>query len=95
MELGPHVGSAGSHCACSRALAGLSGGRALPQSWFTCRDGLGRRSVVWFEDLRSAAARFRLVGEYGLAGLSWWTADRPFLPALLLQQTLFDVARLP
>lgn len=62
--------------------------------WFTCTDGLGRRSVVWFEDLRSVEARFRLVREYGLAGLSWWTADRPYLPALLLQQALFDVAKL-
>ena len=74
--------------------AALRFDKAAQAPWFTCRDGLGRRSVVWFEDLRSAAARFRLVGEYGLAGLSWWTADRPFLPALLLQQSLFDVARL-
>ncbi len=59
--------------------------------WFTYTDGAGQRNVVWYEDVRSALARLRLVGEYGLAGVSWWTVDRLFRPALLLQQELFTV----
>ncbi|MBR2583706.1 MAG: hypothetical protein IKD61_09965, partial [Oscillospiraceae bacterium] len=48
---------------------------------------------VWFEDARSAQARMRLVEEYGLAGLSIWTADRLWRPALAVLESLFCVEK--
>ena len=62
--------------------------------WFCYTDPEGRRCAVWFEDARSLRARLRLVREYELAGLSWWTADRLFRPGLLLQQDAFVAMKL-
>ena len=61
--------------------------------WFRYTDGEGRAHVVWFEDARSAQARMRLVEEYGLAGLSIWTADRLWRPALAVLESLFCVEK--
>lgn len=48
--------------------------------YFNYTDASGKRHVVWFEDARSVDARLRLVREYGLAGISVWTADRLYRP---------------
>lgn len=34
--------------------------------------------IVWFEDARSIAQKFSLIGEYGLRGAGWWSLMRPF-----------------
>lgn len=34
--------------------------------------------VVWFEDARSVEAKYRLVKEYGLKGVSYWVLAQPF-----------------
>jgi spore germination protein len=34
--------------------------------------------VVWFEDARSMLAKFKLVSEYGLRGVSYWSLGKPF-----------------
>ncbi len=57
--------------------------------WFRYTDAEGLRREVWFEDARSVRARLALVKDYGLAGLSWWTVNRLFRPALEIQQSLF------
>lgn len=62
--------------------------------WFNYADAEGKTHVVWFEDVRSALARLRLVEEYGLAGLSIWTADRLWRPALAALESLYDVEKL-
>ncbi|NLB82267.1 MAG: LysM peptidoglycan-binding domain-containing protein [Clostridiaceae bacterium] len=36
----------------------------------------GAQHVVWFQDARSVAASLRLVPEYNLAGVSYWTINR-------------------
>jgi len=33
---------------------------------------------VWFEDARSAQAKFDLAKEYNLRGISYWTLGYPF-----------------
>lgn len=62
--------------------------------WFRYTDADGTRHEVWFEDARSVKARLELVREYNLAGLSWRTVNRLFRPALLLQESLFDVIKI-
>ena len=62
--------------------------------WFRYTDVEGTRREVWFEDVRSVRARLALVREYGLAGVSWWTVNRLFRPALRLQEALFDTMKL-
>ena len=61
--------------------------------WFRYTDGEGRAHVVWFEDARSALARMRLVEEYALAGVSIWTADRLWRPALAVLESLLCVEK--
>ena len=61
--------------------------------WFRYADAERRTHVVWFEDARSALARMRLVEEYGLAGLSVWTADRLWRSALAVLESLYSVEK--
>lgn len=42
------------------------------------RDLQGRMHEVWFEDARSTKAKFNLIKEYGLRGISYWTLGYPF-----------------
>ena len=41
-------------------------------------DRQGRRHEVWFDDARSIRARLRLIYDYRLGGLSYWTIDNLF-----------------
>lgn len=45
--------------------------------WFTYRKN-GMDHVVWFEDVRSIAAKWDLIREYGLSGGWYWNLMRPF-----------------
>jgi len=46
--------------------------------FFVYRDAQGGMHEVWFEDARSAQAKFDLVKEYGLRGISYWALGYPF-----------------
>lgn len=46
--------------------------------YFRYTDEQGRRHEVWFEDARSAQAKFDLVKEYKLRGVSYWVLGYPF-----------------
>ncbi len=62
--------------------------------WFNYTDAAGRTHVVWFEDARSVVARLQLVGEYSLAGISIWTADKVYRPGLYALQSMYSVEKL-
>ena len=62
--------------------------------WFNYTDAENRRHVVWFEDARSALRRLRLVEEYDLAGISIWTVDKLYRPALYVLQSMFSTEKL-
>ena len=63
-------------------------------AWFNYTDATGQRHVVWFEDARSIRARLRLIGEYGLAGFSIWTADRLWRPIYALLESMYSVEKI-
>ncbi len=46
--------------------------------WFIYTDVDGRLHEVWFEDVRSITAKFRLADEYGLYGIGYWNSMRDF-----------------
>lgn len=46
--------------------------------FFTYQDQQGLSHVVWFEDARSAQAKFDTVKEYRLRGVSYWALGYPF-----------------
>lgn len=62
--------------------------------WFNYTDTAGQRHVVWFEDARSVQARLRLVGEYGIGGISIWTADRLWRPLYGLLESMYSVQKI-
>lgn len=62
---------------------------AAQAPYFSYTDAAGKAHVVWFEDARSINARLDLVREYGLAGISLWTADRLYRPIYELYQAKF------
>ena len=86
-------GSAAADLAVSaQAEIRYDGGAQSP--YFRYTDPAGKRHVVWFDDARSVRARLRLVEEYGLAGISIWTADKLYRPALHVLQSMFSAEKL-
>jgi spore germination protein len=57
-------------------------------------DEEGRTHEVWFEDARSAQAKFNLVKEYGLRGISYWVLGYPFPQNWELLEDNFRVRKL-
>lgn len=62
--------------------------------FFNYYDAEGRRHEVWFEDARSYDARLRLVDEYQLGGVSFWTVDHLFRPGYLVMQNINSINKL-
>lgn len=52
-----------------------------------------RQHVVWFEDARSIEAKLRLVNEYNLGGVSYWTIGRYFPQNWLVLQSLYNIRK--
>ena len=57
-------------------------------------DEQGRQHEVWFEDARSAQAKFDLVKDYGLDGISYWVLGYPFPQNWVLLEDNFRVRKL-
>ena len=53
----------------------------------------GTRHVVWFDDAKSIDAKLRLVDEFDLAGASYWTINRCFIPNWEIVQNLFEIVK--
>ena len=68
--------------------------RSAEAPYFHYSDASNRRHTVWFEDARSIRARLALVGEYGLGGISLWTADRLWLPVYSLLESMYGVEKI-
>lgn len=62
--------------------------------YFNYTDTDGAAHIVWFDDPRSIAAKLTLVDEYALAGVSWWTVNRCYIPAWLIMQELFEIEKI-
>lgn len=57
-------------------------------------DENGIRHVVWFEDSRSMMAKFNLVKQYGLRGVSYWALGKPFPQNWALLNSMFGITKL-
>jgi spore germination protein len=57
-------------------------------------DAQGRMHEVWFEDARSAQAKFDLVKSYGLAGISYWALGYPYPQNWTLLEDNFTLRKL-
>ena len=61
--------------------------------WFRYTDSTGKRHEVWFEDARSLRAKFRLVDEYGLAGVSYWNLNSLFRTNCIVYESMYSVEK--
>ena len=61
--------------------------------YFNYTEG-GVNHVVWFDDPRSIEAKLALIDEYSLAGVSYWTVNRCYVPNWLILQSMYDVVKL-
>lgn len=60
---------------------------------FNYTDDEGRQHEVWFEDARSIQAKFNLIKELGLRGISYWKLGLPFPQNWLLLTDNFKVVK--
>jgi spore germination protein len=60
---------------------------------FSYIDAEGRTHQVWFEDARSIQAKFNLVKELGLRGISYWKLGLPFPQNWLLLEDNFQIVK--
>lgn len=56
-------------------------------------DAQRRQHIVWFEDARSIQQKLKLVTEFGLAGISYWTIGRPFPTNWFVLSSTFNVTK--
>lgn len=61
--------------------------------FFNYTDSQGRRHEVWFDDARSIQARLRLVDEYGLGGVSYWTINSFNAANWIVLSSMYDVEK--
>lgn len=61
--------------------------------FFRYTDDQGRLHEVWFEDARSAQAKFDVVKEYGLKGISYWALGYPFPQNWTLLENNFHIIK--
>ena len=60
---------------------------------FSYRDKAGKEHEVWFEDARSIAAKFELLKELKLRGMSYWKLGISFPQNWLLISEYFNVRK--
>ena len=61
--------------------------------FFRYRDGDGKQHEVWFEDARSLRAKYALVNEYDLAGVSFWNLNHLFRANFIVLESMFHVEK--
>jgi spore germination protein len=67
---------------------------AVAQSpYYNYYDDQKRQHIVWFEDARSIVQKLNLVEEYRLAGISYWTIEKPFPQNLVVLGSMFNVKK--
>lgn len=62
-----------------------------PYYEYTDRDG--KKHIVWFEDARSVKAKYNLVEELGLRGVSYWVLGNPFPQNWLVLHDQFNIQK--
>ena len=61
--------------------------------FFRYTDDNGRQHEVWFEDARSLQAKYGLVAEYRLGGISFWNLNTLFRTNFLVLESMYSVEK--
>lgn len=73
--------------------AGIQYDQTAQSPFFRYRGADGREHEVWFEDARSLRAKYALVKEYGLAGVSFWNLNNLFRTNFIVLESMFRVEK--
>ena len=76
-----------------RVGAGIQYDQIAQAPFFRYYGADGRQHEVWFEDARSLRAKYALVGEYGLAGVSFWNLNNLFRTNFIVLESMFSVEK--
>ena len=76
-----------------RARAAIQFDPTAQAPYFRYVDSEGRQHEVWFEDARSLRAKYALVGEYELAGLSFWNLNSLYRTNFLLLESMYGIEK--
>jgi spore germination protein len=68
--------------------------RVAQSPFYRYRDAQGRQHEVWFEDTRSAQAKFDTVKGYRLGGISYWALGYPYPENWTLLEDNFSIRKL-
>jgi len=63
-----------------------------PYFYYVDKDG--KQHTVWFEDARSIQAKFNLIRQYNLLGISYWRLGYDFPQNFLMLDNQFDIIKL-
>nr|WP_319488516.1 LysM peptidoglycan-binding domain-containing protein [uncultured Caproiciproducens sp.] len=77
----------------SREGARISFDTKAQAPFFNYNDAGGRQHVVWFEDARSIEAKLKLVDEYNLGGVSYWTINSFFPQNWIVLNSMYNVRK--
>ena len=67
--------------------------RSGPITFFNYTDEAGIQHVVWFEDARSVQAKYLLVNQDGLRGVSYWVLGLPFPQNWAVLENMFNIVK--
>ena len=76
-----------------QARAAIQFDQTAQSPFFRYYDSAGRQHEVWFEDARSLRAKYALVDEYELAGVSFWSLNSFFRTNFLLLESMYTVEK--
>lgn len=66
---------------------------ATQSPFFNYTDEAGVQHVVWFEDARSVQAKYLVVNQYGLRGVSYWVLGLPFPQNWAVLDNMFRIEK--
>jgi spore germination protein len=66
---------------------------AAQSPYYNYYDTQHREHIVWFEDARSIQQKLRLVQQYNLAGISYWTSERPFPQNYIVLNDMYNIKK--
>lgn len=61
--------------------------------FYNYTDEKGRQHVVWFDDARSVQAKYRMVSELGLRGISYWVLGLDFPQNWAVLEDMFKIVK--
>lgn len=73
--------------------ASINYDRTAQTPYFYYKDSSGKQHIVWFDDARSIYAKLRLIEEYDLAGVSYWTILRYNPQNWLILSSMYNIQK--